>query len=168
MTPTIRRIETGEYDEVGRLIVDSYAHNGYLVLPDGSFDEGYAAFLRNSAERDADGELWLAVEGEHLLGCVTWCPPGSPYRELATEDSQGEFRGLAVAPAARGRGAGRALVRFCLQRARDDGLTEVVLCSLPEMKPAHRLYESLGFGRRPEWDWSPIDGVDLWGFSTAV
>lgn len=137
-------------------------------MPDGSFDEEYAGMLRNSAQRDAEAELWLAVEDGRILGCVTWCPVGSPYRELAVDDAQGEFRGLAVDPEARGRGAGRALVAHCLEQARDQGMREVVLCSLPEMEPAHRLYESLGFGRRPDLDWSPFDGVVLWGFSAPT
>lgn len=166
MTLTIRRIRPEEYVAVGEMIVNSYSHDGYLTNPDGNFDDRYATFLRNSAERDAQGELWLAVEAEQILGCVTWCPVGSPYRELATNDQQGEFRSLAVDPAARGHGAGRALVEFCLDRARSDGLDEVVLSSLPEMLPAHRLYASVGFARRPEADWSPIPGVNLWAFAT--
>ena len=73
-----------------------------------------------------------------------------------------------MAPSARGRGVGRALVTACLDRARALGLTEAVLCSLPDMTPAHRLYESFGFMRRPDLDWSPFDGVTLWGFSLDI
>ncbi len=28
--------------------------------------------------------LLVAAEGDELLGTATWCPPGSPDRELAT------------------------------------------------------------------------------------
>lgn len=168
MTLEVRRIRPEEYDLVGELIVRGYAHHDYLTLPDGSFDEEYAQMLRSSAQRDDEAELWLAVEHARILGCVTWCPVGSSYRELAVDDTQGELRGLAVDPEARGRGAGRALVERCLARAREEGLREVVLCSLPEMKPAHHLYESLGFGRRPEMDWSPFEGVLLWAFSVPL
>ena len=168
MTLEIRRIRPDEHDAVGELIVNGYDHHGYLTMPDGSFDEAYASMLRASAQRDDEAELWLAVDNGQVLGCVTWCPAGSPYRELAVNDSQGEFRGLAVDPGFRGRGVGRALVQWCLQRAREDGLDEVVLCSLPEMTPAHNLYESLGFGRRPEMDWSPSESVILWAFSVRL
>lgn len=167
MSLEIRRIRLEEHDLVGKLIVEGYAHNGYLTRPDGSYDEEYADMLAASSERDADAELWLAVEDGQVLGCVTWCPVGSPYRELATRDDQGEFRGLAVLPPARCRGAGRALVGHCLKLARQEGLSEVVLCSLPEMTPAHHLYESFGFVRRPELDWSPSEGITLWGFSVS-
>jgi len=168
MTLEIRRIRPHEYQTVGDLIVNGYAHNDYLTKPDGSFDGEYADMLRASAQRDAEAELWIAVEDGRIIGCVTWCPIGSPYRELAVDDAQGEFRGLAVDPGARGRGAGRSLVEHCLELARNDGLGEVVLYSLPEMKPAHHLYESLGFARRPELDFSPVDGVTLWGYSVAI
>ena len=73
---------------MGEMVVDSYNHDGYLTTSDGKLDDHYAAFLRNSAERDEQAELWLAVDSEHILGCVTWCPVGSPYRELATNDQQ--------------------------------------------------------------------------------
>ena len=98
----------------------------------------------------------MAVEGDQLLGTVTWCPPGSPYRQLATADNQGEFRTLSVAPEGRRRGVGRALVVDCVDRAGAAGLTEVVLCSLSVMTPAHALYESFGFVRRPELDWFAV------------
>jgi ribosomal protein S18 acetylase RimI-like enzyme len=166
MTLEIRRVRPDEYDVVGDLIVRGYGP--HLTMPDGSFDDEYAQMLRSSAQRDSEAELWLAVEDGCILGCVTWCQVGSPYRELAVDATQGEFRGLAVDPDARGRGAGRALVEHCLAQARKEGLSEVVLCSLPEMKPAHHLYESLGFGRRPEMDWSPVEGVVLWAFSVRL
>jgi ribosomal protein S18 acetylase RimI-like enzyme len=64
---------------------------------------------------------------------------------------------LAVARAGRGRGTGEALVRACLERARQtEGCVRVVLSTQRGMHAAHRLYERLGFTRRPERDWSPL------------
>ncbi len=71
---------------------------------------------------------------------------------------------LAVDPSARGLGVGRALVEHCLQRSRAQGFDTVVICSLPAMTAAHALYLSLGFARDQSIDWSPVAGVDLWGF----
>ncbi len=53
-------------------------------------------------------------------------------------------------------------------RARSAGLTEVLLCSLVEMTPAHHLYVSMGFTRRPGLDWSPEPGVRLWAFAITL
>jgi GNAT superfamily N-acetyltransferase len=161
----IRPALEGEYDAVGALTVAGYEADGYLVTPDGSYDDDYAGWLADTAPRGRDSVLLVAVEDDELLGTVTWCPPGSPARELAVDDRQGEFRTLSVAAAGRRRGVGRALVADCLDRARAAGLIEMMLCSLPEMKPAHRLYESFGFVRRPELDWSPKPGVKLWAYS---
>ena len=161
----IRLARGSEFVDVGALTVAGYDADGYLTRDDGSFDEGYAGFLRDAQSRGDGGQLVVAVRGGTILGTVTWCPPGSPFRELATVDSQGELRTLSVSPDARGMGVGRKLVHWCIDQARSGGLTEIVLCSLPEMAPAHNLYESFGFIRRPEWDWSPMPDVQLWGFS---
>lgn len=102
----------------------------------------------------------MAAEGDALLGAVTICPIGSPWREIATDD-EGEFRMLAVSPAAQGRGVGRVLTDLVVERSRDDGFSAVVLSSLPAMVAAHRVYERLGFRRLPDRDWSPHPGTDL-------
>ena len=120
----------------------------------------YVERLRDTAARDRDAELWVAVEDERVLGSVTVCPEGSPWRELAAP-GEGEFRMLAVAPEAQGRGVGRALVELVLERFRATGTAVVVLSSESSMASAHRLYRRLGFVRTPERDWSPAPGVDL-------
>ncbi len=160
----LRRARPEEAAAVGALTVAGYDADGYLVNSDGSYDHEYAGWLADGGTRARDGVLMVAVDGAVLLGTVTWCPPGSPFRELSTRDDQGEFRTLSVAPEARGRGVGSALVDWCLAEARSMGLAEVLLSTLPEMSPAHRLYESRGFVRRPDLDWTPYPGVDLWGY----
>lgn len=161
----IRPVREIELAAVGALTVAGYDDHGYLIRPDGSRDDDYAGQLGDAADRSRGAELIVAVEGDQLLGTVTWCPPGAAYRELSTSERQGEFRMLSVARTARNHGVGGALVDWCLAEARRTGLREVLLCSLPEMTSAHRLYTSRGFARRTELDWSPKDGVSLWAFS---
>ena len=67
---------------------------------------------------------------------------------------------LAVSAAARGRGAGEALVRACVDRARALGRTRMVLSTQRSMHAAHRVYERLGFTRNPARDWNPLPEVD--------
>lgn len=150
--------EPGEFAAVGELTVGAYRADG--VLPDG---DPYYDLLRNAAARAADAELWVAAEDGALLGTVTWCPPGSRYRELATAD-EGEFRALAVAPGTRGRGVGRLLVEHCLERASIEGASGVVISTAGWMAAAHRLYRRLGFVEAPERDWSPRPDVQLRAF----
>ncbi len=164
----IREAREDEYAAVGDLTVAGYDADGYLTYPDGTFDENYAGWLRDAAPRGRHSVLLVAAEGTELLGTVTWCPPGSPDRELATSDFQGEFRTLSIAAHARKQGIARALVEECFNRARAGGMTEMMISSLLEMKPAHQLYESFGFLRRPELDRQPEPGVNLWAFSAPV
>ena len=113
--------------------------------------------------RARDAELYVAVAGGEVLGCVTFCPNGSPWGEIA-EPGEGEFRMLGVAASASGRGIGLALTERCLQRSRELGYHSVVLSSLPGMTTAHRMYERLGFVRTSDRDWSPAPGVLLWAY----
>jgi ribosomal protein S18 acetylase RimI-like enzyme len=70
---------------------------------------------------------------------------------------------LSVAAAGRRRGVGRALVNAaCLDRARAQGMREVLISSLPQMTAAHALYREFGFIRAPELDHSPKPHVRLW------
>lgn len=161
----IRSAQEAEFTAVGELTVAGYDANGYLVLPDGTYDEQYAAWLADVQGRAAGSTVLVAAEHGALLGTVTWCPYGSPFAQLARAPHQGELRTLSVAPGARRRGVARLLLSACLDQARASGISEVVLCSLPEMTSAHALYGSEGFVRRPDLDWSPLPGVTLWGFS---
>ncbi|WP_456696501.1 GNAT family N-acetyltransferase [Aeromicrobium sp. P5_D10] len=164
----IRSAQDAEFLAVGELTVAGYDANGYLVRPDGAYDEEYATWLADVRGRAAGSTVLVAAEHGALLGTVTWCPHGSPSAQMAHAPHQGELRTLSVAPLARRRGIARLLVSACLDQARDSGLSEVLLCSLPEMTAAHGLYVSEGFARRPDLDWSPVPGVALWGFSREI
>ena len=153
----LRLARPEELDAVGEITLAAYEE--FVHGP----EEGYRDQLADATRRFAEAELWVAVDGDALLGTVTACPPGSPWRELATED-EGEFRMLAVHPGARGRGVGHALADLCERRAREQGATRMVLSSLPAMASAHRIYERLGYTRAPERDWSPDVDVHLVAF----
>ncbi|MBF4160878.1 GNAT family N-acetyltransferase [Nocardioides acrostichi] len=127
----------------------------------------YVDRLRDTASRARDADLWVASEQSAVAGCVTTCPPGSPWRELA-RDGEAEFRMLAVAPDAQGRGVGAALLSHVLDHSRASGCRSIVLSSLPAMHSAHRLYERHGFVRLPERDWSPLPDVHLIAFGRQL
>lgn len=158
----VRRARREEANRIGELTLLAYAADGFI-----SPDDDYAAELTDADGRLAEAEVWVATVAGAVRGTVTFCPPGSPYRELARE-REGEFRMLAIDPAARGMGLARALVQRCLDRCTELGLDEVVLCSMAEMGVAHRLYESMGFVRDPSLDWEPARGVVLLGFRAPV
>lgn len=155
----IRPVRPEELEEVGRLTAEVYLGEGFLLEGD-----RYVLELADTASRTRAAEIWVAVEDEQqvgpILGSVTFCPVGSSYREIG-RDGEGEFRMLAVSPAARGRGVGRALVELCVRRSRALGYVGVRMSSMDRMTSAHRVYERLGFTRAPADDWSPEPGVVL-------
>jgi len=151
-----RRARPGDLEAVGEVTVAAYAEF------EGDDTEDYVHHLRDAATRDREAELWVATpdDSEEILGTVTVCPLGSPWREVARED-EGEFRMLAVAPTARGAGIGAALLDLVVEHFRREGDTRVVMSTLPRMQAAQRIYERAGFVRLPERDWSPAPGIDL-------
>lgn len=151
----IRAARASELRAVGELTVGAYVADA-LIAPDAA----YVGELRAADERTNQAELMVAVEGDRLLGTVTFCLAGSPWAEIC-EAGEAEFRMLAVAPHARGRGVGSALAGWCVDRAREQGSNAVALSSLPDMSTAHRIYERLGFVRTPGRDWRPTDDVEL-------
>jgi len=152
-TPVLRRLEPRDHDAVVAVLLAAYDDHVKVEFE-------YVEVLTDVAGRDRDAEVWVAVDGTDVLGTVTICPPGSSYREIGRDD-EGEFRMLAVGPRARGRGVGRLLTELVVDDARRRGLSAVVLSSTPTMTAAHRLYESMGFTRLPDRDWSPNAYVDL-------
>jgi len=102
------------------------------------------------------------MDGDRVLGGVTFVPSGGPMADLAGS-GEAEIRMLAADHAVRGRGTGEALVRTCVDRARaTKGCTRIVLSTQSAMHTAHRIYERLGFVRRPGRDWRPLpDLADL-------
>jgi GNAT superfamily N-acetyltransferase len=154
----LRRIRAAEHEAAGDVCVAAY--EPFLT----GAEDDYRARLHDVATRDAQAEVWVALGEDRVSGVVTYCPPGSPWREIARAD-EGEFRMLAVDPAVQGAGAGTALARLCEDRAREDGAAGMALSSLATMTTAHRVYTRLGYDRDPGRDWSPLPGVELLAFS---
>ncbi|MFD3608641.1 GNAT family N-acetyltransferase [Streptomyces atroolivaceus] len=162
MDVSIRPARPAEFEELGELTAQAYLGDGLLDL---GADDPYLEQLRAVARRAAEAEVLVALDADgRLLGGVTYVAPSSPWADIAGED-EAEFRMLAVSPEARGRGAGEALVRACVDRARAaGGLSGLVLSTQRSMLGAHRLYRRLGFVRTPERDWCPLPDLPLLTF----
>jgi len=158
MDITIRRIEPGEYAELGELTAQAYLRGGLLDFGE---DDPYLSVLRDVAGRAAGSEVYVAVDGPGtVVGGVAFVPDGGLWADIAGP-GEAEFRMLAVSEQARGRGAGEALVRTCVERAQAVGCVRLVLSTQSGMHAAHRIYRRLGFVRTPERDWEPVPGLGL-------
>lgn len=159
MDISIRPVEPAEHVLLGEITAEAYLGDGLL---DYGADDPYLVQLRDVPRRAAEAEVLVAADPlGRVLGGVTYAPPGNPWCDIATAD-EAEFRMLAVSREARGAGAGEALVRACVERARGTrGVTGIVLSTQPAMLGAHRIYGRLGFVRTPERDWNPLDDLKL-------
>jgi GNAT superfamily N-acetyltransferase len=157
----IREARAEEYESAGELCVVAYAVFGEI-------DVSYLDELRDVAARAEVVPVLVAAEPDGtLLGTVTYVPGPGPFAETERADEAG-FRMLAVAPWAQGRGVGRKLVEACVERARTDGRRALAILTTPNMRVAHRLYESMGFTREPSRDWEYQPGKVLWSYRLAL
>ncbi|GAA2740355.1 GNAT family N-acetyltransferase [Terrabacter aerolatus] len=150
---TIRPVRPEDHERLGDLTAAAYLDDGLLDFGSG---DPYLEVLRDVAGRAEHAEVLVAVDPDgRVLGGVAFVGGPGPFADIA-RDGEAEFRTLAVAPAARGRGVGAALVQGCIDRARALGRQRVVLSTQPTMHAAHRVYERFGFTRARERDWSPV------------
>src|SRR5438876_12049888 len=115
----VRDARPDELDGIGDLRVAAYRADGFLPAT-----SGYAATLR-ALGADGQGEVLAAVDGGQIVGTVmlqAW-----PAGQMARSPGEAEIRALAVAPYARGRGIGAALVTAAVERAARRGIRPLVL-----------------------------------------
>lgn len=160
----VRPATPEDLEDVARIAVDAYlaAHQ----LEDGP-DGAYGRVLGDAATRMREAVLLVAVRQDSIVGTVTICPEGSPFREIG-RDGEVEFRFLAVAPSAWGSGVGTALIEACHDHARDVGASQLAICVRDTNEGAMGMYLKHGFSRTPERDWQPVPGVALLALHKAL
>ena len=168
--------------QVGDIRLAAYQADGFI-----SADSGYASTLHGLGA-DGKGHVLVAV-----LPDEDPCAAGSPDRSGSRPGStqgriagtimlqtwpdtgqvvqgadEAEIRALAVRPHAQGQGIGADLLRRLIDLAAGKGVRQLVLCTVPQMRQAHRLYERAGFDRRPDRDWAPEPGTTLLVYSLRL
>jgi GNAT superfamily N-acetyltransferase len=136
--PVVRPVHDGDSAALIELIGTCWAAYPGCVLD----IDGEEPWLRApaTAYREWGGSMWVAT----LDGRVVACVGGKPHVDNV------ELKSLYVAPAARRRGLGERLSRLVEQEAALGGVTRLVLWSDTRFTDAHRLYERLGYRRRPD------------------
>ena len=113
--------------------------------------QGFAQELAALSEMygPPSGALLLAEIDNVPAGCVA-------VRNL--DSATCELKRLYVRPPHRGRNLGRRLAVSALETARALGYPRIRVDTLPEMRPAQRLYQSLGFRDIPAYYGAPLAG----------
>ena len=132
---------------INRLCVEAYQE--YEAAVGRENWEQMQKLLSQAADLSAIGDLFVAEDEGGVLGMVLYLPPGksdgvSIPKEWAT------MRTLAVAPQSRGRGVGKRLTEYCIERAAADGATAIGLTTSEMMRIALPMYERMGFQREEE------------------
>lgn len=158
---TIRRARDDELDIVASLVVDAYSEFAARMAPDAW--SSFAQDIANVRGRTIDADLLVAERDGRIVGTVTRYPN---WRGAQMDASA--VRVLAVPPDERGTGVGRALMWRCIELAREEGKSRLVLAVAPEMEEARDLYDRLGFERDPGLDHEPAPGVRSTGYSLRL
>jgi GNAT superfamily N-acetyltransferase len=157
----IREADGGELDIVASLVVDAYSEFAAAMAPDAW--STFAQDIANVRGRTIDAQLLVAERDGRIVGSVTRYPNWRGAQRGASA-----IRLLAVPPGERGTGVGRALIEHCIDLARKEGKTRIVVTVAPEMEDARDLYDRLGFERAPDLDHEPAPGVRSAGYALSL
>jgi GNAT superfamily N-acetyltransferase len=153
-----------EFEEAGR--VTALAYREYAPENDPDWQE-YLQEIADVGARAGVTTVLVAVDDGLIVGSATLevdhkVPGSDEERVLRPEEVH--LRMLGVDPAARGRGAGRALVEAAIEEARSRGKKELTLTTTRFMKVARQMYERLGFIAAPERDRHFDSGFVLYAY----
>jgi GNAT superfamily N-acetyltransferase len=125
----IRLAQAADTDAVRALVIDAYGHYVARIgkLP--------APLHDDYARRIAADQAWVWEEDGRIVGLLV----------LENKPAHLLLDNVAVAPAAQGRGIGRALIAFAEREARRRGFAEIHLYTHALMVENRALYGRLGF-----------------------
>ena len=96
------------------------------------------------------GRLYLALMDGEVAGCIALHP---------MDKERCELKRLYVLPQFRGRGIARKLAERVVSDAKEIGYRVLLLDTLPSLKAALKLYESMGFLPVPPHHESPVPSI---------
>lgn len=135
--------ENGLAELLAAYHLQTEAEKGTAVADVAGLPERYRAEVLDPRVAFASDVVLVAMSGEDAVGCV-----------VVTAPIQGrtEIKRLWVDPAMRGRGVASALVRACLERAKESGIGTVGLSVWGWRTGAIAVYERIGFTVVDSWD----------------
>ena len=158
----VRDARPDELDEVAGLMRDAYLQ--YRDSLPAEAWEGYQQDIMDVRSRLRRSVLIVAELKGKPAGAVTLFLKGSGSAGEGWPRGWAGIRLLAVPPAYRGHGIGRALMEECIRRCRAKGVRTIGLHTSEMMAAAVHIYEGMGFKRAPEHDFHPVPGVTIMAY----
>lgn len=131
--PTLKQIMVAAFDGVS---IDQGMQTLFGSIHGHDWQWRKARHLDEDAARDLSGIFVAEIDGRTIGFISTW---------QDHEAGIGHIPNLSLEPDCRGKGFGRQLIEFALQRFRDAGLTHAKIETLEQNAVGHHLYTSLGF-----------------------
>jgi GNAT superfamily N-acetyltransferase len=166
---TIRDVVPSECEPLGALMVGVYS--GLDGFPTPLEQPAYYELLANIGrftERPGARVLVAVTPAGELVGGIVYFGDMTQYGSggiASTIENASGIRLLGIDPRFRGAGAGKALANACIELAREQGHSEVILHTTAAMRIAWTLYVKLGFVRAEELDFLqegyPVSGFRL-------
>ncbi|MDR5589904.1 GNAT family N-acetyltransferase [Christiangramia sp. SM2212] len=165
---TIRTAKPSEFKNIGKLMVKVYSN--LAGFPSESEQPEYYKLLLNIGDltKLERTELLVAIsEKNEVMGAVVYFSDMGVYGSggsATQEKNSSGFRLLAVDPKFRSKGVGRKLSLACIEKAKKDGNSQLIIHSTEFMKIAWRMYENIGFQRAEDLDFMQ-EKLPVYGFS---
>lgn len=147
-------------NEISDLLTETYVSSGFT-----SIQTAKSIFLPQSVRKRGDIIAARCVDDQRFAGMVIIVTPKSSACRIANSD-ESEMHLLATKPNYQGYGLGKRLVSAAIDYAKQLGYSKMVLFTQTNMLTAHHLYESTGFIRQPDRDFSQ-NGKEFWVFEIA-
>ena len=145
MTVVYRTANVADADALAELGARTFTHTfGHLYQPD-----DLEIFLQNHSTanwakelQDPAFEVRVAEQDGELVGYIKLGPPHLPFEPRG---EAAEVRQLYVVEEAKGQGVAHELMRWVIERARDNRADHLYLSVFTENHRARRFYEKYGF-----------------------
>jgi GNAT superfamily N-acetyltransferase len=167
----VRNAKPEEFLAIGQLMVEVYSQQE--GFPKQADQPEYYELLANVGDftRIAGTELLVAVSSEGKIeGAVVYFNEMKNYGSggtATTEQNTAGFRLLAVDQNARGKGIGKLLTNECINKARTNHLSQMIIHTTMAMQTAWKMYEDMGFRRSEVLDFMQGDLAVL-GFRLSL
>lgn len=144
----VRRAAVANADAIADVHARSWPSTYRGLLPDrliadvvAGRDRRAAAFRELLADESSPQRIWVAIDGDAVVGMAMW----TPSRDEDATESTADLEAMYLDPEVIGQGLGRTLMQRVVDDIAQAGFTEATLWVLDTNDRARRFYEAAGW-----------------------